>query len=216
MSGRVIGKGACYVSSAGPVEARKALAVGGHRGVGMLEFVVALLIFSIGMMGLLSAQLAGKKAGYDAGQRSVATALARDILERMRSNPHQISAYRIVDAGDAGHRLPLPGADCDRSSCTAAQLAAFDLWQWESHLLGETEKYSDGNAGGLVLPRACITTDGGEVVVAISWLALTAAGSPAASVCGGDDLEYNATAGEVEGSTLERSQLMIATFIGER
>jgi type IV pilus assembly protein PilV len=217
MSDRVMGKGTCYVTSAGLVETRRELAVGGNRGVGMLEFVVALLIFSIGMMGLLSAQLAGKKAGYDASQRSVATALARDILERMRSNPGQISAYSIVDAGGAGNRLPLPGADCDESSCTAAQLAAFDLWQWESRLLGETEKYSDDNAGGLVLPRACIATDGGEVVVAISWLALTAAGPSAASAfCSTEDLEHTAAAGELEGSALERSELMIATFIGER
>lgn len=217
MSDRVIGNGTRSASSAGSVVARRERAVGGHRGVGMLEFVVALLIFSIGMMGLLSAQLAGKKAGHDASQRSVATALARDILERMRSNPGQISAYRIVDTGGAGHRLPEPGADCDESSCTAAQLAAFDLWQWESRLLGEAEKYSDDNAGGLVLPRACITTDGGEVVVEISWLALAAAGpAPASVFCGTDDPEHTAAAGEVDGSTLGRSQLMIATFIGER
>ncbi len=44
----------------------RCLALVGTRGIGMLEFLIALLIFSMGMMGLLSAQLAGKKAGYEA------------------------------------------------------------------------------------------------------------------------------------------------------
>ncbi|RLA48698.1 MAG: hypothetical protein DRQ98_14465, partial [Gammaproteobacteria bacterium] len=50
----------------------------GQKGVGLLEVLIALLIFTTGMMGLLSTQLAGKKAGYEATQRSIATALARD------------------------------------------------------------------------------------------------------------------------------------------
>ena len=47
-----------------------------QRGVGMLEFLLALLIFCVGMMGLMSAQLAGKRAGFEASHRSTATALA--------------------------------------------------------------------------------------------------------------------------------------------
>ena len=52
-----------------------------QRGVGMLEFLVALMIFSMGITGLLSAQLVAKKTIIEAGQRSMAIALARDILE---------------------------------------------------------------------------------------------------------------------------------------
>ena len=54
---------------------------GGQRGFAMVELLFALLIFSVAMMGLWSGQMAGKRAGYDALQRTVATNLARDILE---------------------------------------------------------------------------------------------------------------------------------------
>lgn len=187
-------------------EARKVLAVSGDKGIGMLEFLIALLIFSTGMLGLLSTQLAGKRAGYEALQRSVATALARDILERMRANPGHLLDYRVTAVGDAGHRLPLPPADCDRSDCSTAQLVAYDLWQWESQLFGEPERDVEFSAGGLVSPRACISSEDGVVEVTISWLGATPVRQPAVSVCGSDD----------DGDTRLRSRLTIATFIAER
>jgi type IV pilus assembly protein PilV len=181
-------------------------------GVGMLEFLLALLIFSVGMLGLLSAQLAGKRAVFEAGQRSTATALARDILERIRANPGQLDAYDLAVAGDASARLPTPGADCDVAVCTSEQLAAFDLWQWESLLLGEPEQAEGESTGGLVAPRGCIRRDGGEVTVTISWLAGAPDGSAVASGC---DVEGDAPASPQDAGieATRRHHLAVATFI---
>jgi type IV pilus assembly protein PilV len=187
----------------GLVAVNKLFGVAGHRGIGMLEFVIALLIFSMGMMGLLSAQLAGKKAGYEAAQRSIATALVRDMLERIRANPGQISAYQVTDAGDTSHRVPLPDVDCDATECSAVQLATFDIWQWESLLLGASEQLSGVYAGGLVAPRACIASDAGEVAVTISWLDATPSQKAIAANCGG----------EIEHHTPHQHQLTVSTFI---
>lgn len=140
-----------------------------QKGAGMLEFFVALLIFSMGMLGLLSAQWVGKKTAFEASQRSVATALVRDILERMRANPGQLEAYQAGSLGDEVGRITAPEIDCDVMDCTAAELALFDLWQWESLLLGDSEQDLVGSAGGLVAPRACISSAGGAVNVTISW-----------------------------------------------
>lgn len=138
-------------------------------GAGMLEFLVALLVFSVGMMGLLSAQLAGKKASFEASQRSVATTLVRDILERMRANPGQISGYQVNGVGGENKRLPRPAVDCDVEACEAEELATFDIWQWESLLLGYSEQDSTGYVGGLLAPRACIASNGGAVKVTLTW-----------------------------------------------
>ena len=140
-----------------------------QRGVGMLEFLVALMIFSMGITGLLSAQLVAKKTIIEAGQRSMAIALARDILERMRANPGQLLAYRVIAVGDKESPLPRPDVDCDASQCTADELAAFDIWQWESQLIGSTERDSVGYVGGLQAPRACIASGAGGVDVTITW-----------------------------------------------
>jgi type IV pilus assembly protein PilV len=179
----------------------------------MLEFLLALLIFSVGMLGLMSAQLAGKRAVFEAGQRSTATALARDILERIRANPGQLDAYELaVAAGDESARLPSPGADCDAVPCTAEQLAAFDVWQWESLLLGESEQVGGDSTGGLVSPRGCIRRDGAEVTVTISWLASAPDGSAVASGC---DTEGSGPASPVDAGieATRRHHLAIATFI---
>lgn len=199
----------------GRFRALKVLAVSGHKGVGMLEFLIALLIFSTGMSGLLSAQLAGKRAGYEAFQRSVATALARDILERIRANPGRSLDYRVTGAGNVNKRVPMPGADCDRADCSAAQLAVFDLWQWESQLLGESERDAGINVGGLVSPHACITNDGGVVEVAISWQGVTPASQPTNPVCASDEDGKNAGADHANDDLRLRNHLRIATFIAE-
>jgi type IV pilus assembly protein PilV len=183
-----------------------------YSGVGMLEFLVALLIFSVGMMGLLSAQLVGKKANFEASQRSVATALVRDILERMRANPGQIVGYQVNGVGDEASRLPRPVADCDVAACTAEELAAFDIWQWESLLLGYSEQDSVGYAGGLLTPRACIASNGGAVDVTISWRGVMTLESAAQTDCGPAIDVDEAPEGE-EGDVPQRHQLTVSTFM---
>lgn len=190
-------------------------ALSGLKGVGMLEFLIALLIFSIGMLGLLSAQLAGKRAGYEALQQSVATALTRDILERIRANPARSLDYRVTAAGKAGHRVPVPGVNCDITNCTPEQLAVFDLWQWESLLLGKSESDLGKYVGGLIAPRACITNDDGIVEVVINWLGVKAVSETEVSLCGSDGEGGDAADDRVNSGSHQRNQLKIVTFIAE-
>lgn len=146
---------------------------GGDRadqsGVGMLEFLIALVVFSTGVMGLLSVQLLGMQIIQEANQRSVATALARDILERIQANPINAAAYVADNIGDAGRPIPLPAANCDHADCSATELAVFDLWQWQALLLGSSVKYRGLDIGGLRAPLACIRHRQGVVAVVVSW-----------------------------------------------
>jgi type IV pilus assembly protein PilV len=185
-----------------------------QKGAGLLEVLIALLIFSTGMMGLIATQLAGKKAGYEATQRSIATALARDILERVQANPSQITAYVVHNAGDQENPLPTPVINCEQVECTPVQLAAFDLWQWESLVLGVSEKQGMSNVGGLVSPRACIFRQDGAVSVAISWLGATSARDPLESACGSDIAGlYDAPDG-APGNNRRRRQMIMSTYVG--
>lgn len=186
----------------------------GQKGVGLLEVLIALLIFTTGMMGLLSTQLAGKKAGYEATQRSIATALARDILERVQANPGQTPAYLVNNAGDQENPLSIPATNCEQSDCTPVQLAAFDLWQWESLVLGVSEKQGMSNVGGLVSPRACIFREEGAVLVAISWLGATSARDPVESACGSDIAGLYDAPDEAVGNNFRRRQMIMSTYVG--
>lgn len=56
------------------------------RGFTLIETLVALLVLSIGLLGVAALQLSSLRANQGAAMRSQATFLAYDILDRMRSN----------------------------------------------------------------------------------------------------------------------------------
>jgi len=183
-------------------------------GGGLIEVLIAVLVFATGMMALVSAQVAGKMAAYEAQQRSTATALARDIVERMRANPGQLPAYVAANLGDQAARLPGPVANCAAADCVPAELASYDLWQWESLLLGAAETRGISAVGGLVAPRACIFHDRGAVSVAISWRGLGSASKPRASYCGNEATGLYDDPGAAAGNNLRRRQMILSTYVG--
>jgi type IV pilus assembly protein PilV len=56
------------------------------RGFTLLEILVALLILTIGLLGLGTLQMTSLRYNHSALLRSQATLLAQDILDRMRAN----------------------------------------------------------------------------------------------------------------------------------
>lgn len=184
------------------------------RGAGLIEIMIAMLIFTVGVLSLATMQVASKRSIYEAGQRSVATSLARDISERMRSNPAQLDAYVVNNIGDEGSLLSAPDPNCVNSSCTPAQLATYDLADWEALLVGASEQQGGNNAGGLVSPRACITHNSGQVAIAIAWLGVSSASDPNESACGADVTGLYDDPSLAEGNNLRRRLLVLSTYIG--
>ncbi|ABA89397.1 type IV pilus minor pilin PilV [Syntrophotalea carbinolica DSM 2380] len=80
----------------------------GPPGFSLIEVLVALLILSIGLIGLAGVQTRGVTTNYSALQRSQATLYAYDIVERMRANretarlsswPYEIDFGNTPDGG---------------------------------------------------------------------------------------------------------------------
>lgn len=142
-----------------------------QAGVGLIEVAIAILVLSIGALGLAGLQVTAKRAGFDAVQRSEATALAADLLERMRANRQALSAYRSAGVGAAaGTGLPEPGNDCRQVDCSPAELAQWDMWQWQQSLNGAaTLGPTAERVGGLVDPLGCVTVAGRRTTVEITW-----------------------------------------------
>jgi type IV pilus assembly protein PilV len=176
-----------------------------------------MLVVAVGMLGLMAMQVNAKRTNYEAAQRMLATALARDMLERMRSNPEQLAVYVRSDMGArAAHEVSAgqPAVDCRAVDCRPAQLAAHDLREWESMLTGASD--GAGINGGLVEPRACISHDAGLVEVAIAWLGINAASNPDASACGANAAGlYDAPSG-APGNNLRRRLLVMGSYIGRQ
>jgi type IV pilus assembly protein PilV len=66
-----------------------------QKGLSLVEVLVAVFIFSLGILGLSSTQLVGLKASAGTNTRNQAEFLASDILERIRANRGNASSYAI-------------------------------------------------------------------------------------------------------------------------
>jgi type IV pilus assembly protein PilV len=156
-------------------------------GVSLIELLIALVVLSVGMLGMASMEIQAKRLAFDAAQRSQAVALADDMLERMRGNPTALSNYVVNNLG-GGSIGTEPTPNCKSASCSGAALAAHDLWEWERALNGAAETITSGgtttNVGGLDSPRACITNTNGYVELVIVWKGRTETANPAGSSCG--------------------------------
>lgn len=187
-----------------------------QSGVGLIEVLIALLVFAVGVLGMASMQLAAKRSGYEATQRSIATSLARDILERMRSNPGLPDSY-IVTANEMVTLMATSsysGLDCGNPSnvCDPNDLAAYDLHDWSQLLTGATETVTidstTSNVGGLLDARACITNTSGNIEVAIAWRGVSELENSTESDCGNGATVYGT-------DNVFRRVLVMTSFIAE-
>ena len=151
------------------------------RGFSLIEALITLFVFAIGILTIAGLQLISKKANYDAAQRTTAGMLANDITERMRANLSNNGAalndYLVEDLG--GGTLSAPGQDCTAAQCSSAEMAQWDLYEWEQSLDGASES----NAGGLVEPNACIRSNNasggaGMYHIIIAWRGVTPISNP--------------------------------------
>ena len=163
-----------------------------QSGFSLLEVLVALLILSIGLLGIAGLQVTSKRSNFEALQRTTATMLANDILERIRGNPGQLSLYTNAGAGftfTPSTGITTAVTDCANATCDSATLVTYDLYEWERAITGVAETTAGGaDAGGLVSPTACISVPAGEpagtINVAIAWRGLVKLSNPGINTCG--------------------------------
>jgi type IV pilus assembly protein PilV len=140
---------------------------GAERGVSLIEVMVAILVFSIGMLGLALLQMKGAKFTRESASRTSAIILARSLAESMRANPDGAlpktgdSAY-LYD-GDTTYTQ----AQCDSTSLASPQaIATRDLACWQI-ALKRTIPLPTGSGSKL----ATVTKDAtlGTLTITVSW-----------------------------------------------
>ena len=111
--------------------------IGKQKGATLIEVLIALLIFTVGLLGLAAMQLSSLQSTADSGQRSQSVWLMQDLIERMRANPDGTAAQYATAPNCAAlparmcadHYNPSAAAKVNASECNAAQMAAFDTWE---------------------------------------------------------------------------------------
>lgn len=150
-----------------------------YKGFALIEVLIALFVFAIGILTVAGLQVISKKTNFDAVQRTTATLLAHDITARMRANdPDRWGSYLVENLSGTG--MTAPAADCGAAGagCNADQLATYDLYEWGQALAGASE----GGTGGLVDARACIRGPAaggdGSYYIIIAWRGVTELSNP--------------------------------------
>jgi type IV pilus assembly protein PilV len=126
-----------------------------QAGFSLVEVLVALLILSIGLLGLAGLQITGLQQNQGALQRTRAAQLANDLVDRIRVGG--AAGYDLAPT-DTYATLSLPVADV-----TVAQL---DLIGWLADISTSLPAVDDGNANDVDVTVSVVN---GLVTVTIPW-----------------------------------------------
>ncbi|MDH3266238.1 MAG: type IV pilus modification protein PilV [Gammaproteobacteria bacterium] len=125
-----------------------------HGGFSLIEVLIALVIMSVGMLGIAGLYVEGMNAGRTSIFRHHAVTLASDVADRIRANPTAGAFYE----GDPGNNNCVLG----NVNCDPEQMAANDIDLWKIQ-------------AGEMLPNGDVTvTYNGDVspptyTIVVSW-----------------------------------------------
>jgi len=143
-----------------------------QTGFTLTEILVALVVLSVGLLGLAALQITGLRNNQSAYYRSIATTLAYDMADRIRANrtAEDLGSYRTVAMADA------PGAgttNCAPGPCTTAAMATYDVSHWKCSLGNWNTNTICTNTlgvqGDLPLGDGSIAWAGGIYTISIRW-----------------------------------------------
>jgi type IV pilus assembly protein PilV len=123
-------------------------------GFTLIEALIAFVILSVGLLGIVSLQAMSKQSQHQAVQSARAVSMADDIVERIRINPGALLEYVTGTTPVSITTEPTP--DCQATACDPNELADHNLWAWEQTMEGAMMTTAAGNAGGLINPKGCI------------------------------------------------------------
>ncbi|MDF1483654.1 type IV pilus modification protein PilV [Ramlibacter sp. H39-3-26] len=138
------------------------------RGMTLMEILIAIVILSIGLLGIAGLQAATAKYKINTWSRSAASGLVSDIAERIRINPDGIAGnYNngVDDSGASAYKLTANWAtqqaddvqgtwaaakQCEAAgiACTVDERAAYDLAVWRKQVRDSIPQGAAQIAGG--------------------------------------------------------------------
>ncbi|NUO73956.1 MAG: type IV pilus modification protein PilV [Frateuria sp.] len=134
-----------------------------QRGVSLIEVMVAIVVFGIGMLGLALLQTKGAQFTKESSSRTSAIIQARSLADAMRANPLGVvpadgsSSYYLYD----GTVAPDPSACSSNLPCAQAKT---DLKNWLASIKA-------GTIAAQGVPAASVSRNAtlGTFTVTVSW-----------------------------------------------
>ena len=127
-----------------------------QKGLSLIEVMIALAVFSFGLLALAALMASGLKYNTSALHRSYATSQAYDMADRMRANRLGLDAGYYNDLSESD-----TDPDCIESGCTPEQMAHYDTWQWNT----DNARLLPEGAGTVSLK----SSDSGIYTITVAW-----------------------------------------------
>lgn len=148
-----------------------------QRGVSLIEVLMAVLIFSVGLIGLAGLMVMATRSNQAGYQFTQVSYLAHNMADRMTANP--IGVWNGNYGSSSGTSYPTTTTQDCSAGCTPAQLAVYDQQMWSSQLKtflppGATATIACSNAGISYDPVGGGQVDkrppyGGTCAMRINW-----------------------------------------------
>jgi len=145
-----------------------------QTGFTLVEVLIAVLVLSLGLLGLAGMQATSLKNNSAAAARGQATLLAYDMIDRMRANKTAALAGSYNNTLNTAPTTGGSNCQSTTATCSGAAMAAYDLNQWKC-LLGKWS--SNGvcsttlNIDHGLLPDGdgSIAINGNVVAIGVQW-----------------------------------------------
>ncbi|WP_353980822.1 type IV pilus modification protein PilV [Salinicola endophyticus] len=132
-----------------------------QRGLSLIEVLVAMLVFSIGLLGTAQLLAQQQRLGQEASHRAMATIMAEDLLERAKLDPDR--NQRFAGSYEPGN----PSGSTQQNAVPAGLQSWMAAWTPRAALPD---------------PRVCVSAPAagaaGDVAVTLVWYSRTALTAP--------------------------------------
>jgi len=140
------------------------------RGISLIECLIALVVLSLGLIGMARLMIEGLRVGHGALLRTQAVNLVSDMAERIRANPTGGAAYECASygGGPSGHACA-PTDSMLSTSCTNTELAEDDLARWQGTARVLLPLAPDTCAADVIYTSATAPDEPSRFRISVSW-----------------------------------------------
>lgn len=154
----------------------------GQSGISLIEVLISILLFAIGVMGFSAMQTRAMQESLDHQQRSLALWAANSLVDRMLANNSDealeqyedaIGGFTTCSAADSGSCAETDG---DAASCSPTEMADHDVWGAFCGVDGGVDSNLIQFTAAMDCTGACAV--GNDITLTLSWLAKSVSDNP--------------------------------------
>ena len=145
-----------------------------QAGFNLIEVMIALVVLSIGLLGLAALQVTSLQQNQSAYLRSQATLFAYDITDRMRANIDEVGNGSYFVTSGATNTACI-NYSASAAGCTASVMASHDVAEWQAAIAAELPDgsgrvcRSDLNGDAVGAPNCEADNSNNPIVVYVWW-----------------------------------------------